>query len=119
MATTVAVHASLSSLDLIEPLGKSDEFNFVSIRETYNNKYQDGVDTANEIDGAEELFLPELQQIKHSSISVPIQDSETSGQQNHDGTTLNHKLVLTKIKTDGYIHTQLLSCAHLQTRTMS
>lgn len=102
MATAIAMHASLCSLDLIEPLGKSDEFNFVDIRETCNQK-------ACINDGPEEFFLPELQ---FPHISTTIQDSENVGQQKdvYSTTTFNHKIVLTNVSTDGYVHTQLLSC---------
>ena len=99
MANAVAVHGSLSSLDLIEPLGKSDEFNFVDIRETYNQK-------ACINNGREELFFPPELQFPH--ISTTIQDSENVGL--YSTTTFNHKMVLTNVSTDGYVHTQLLSC---------
>lgn len=118
MATTIAMYASLSSLDLIEPLGRSDEFDFVTddTGETYNQKpCIDGV--TNEVNGPEEFCLPELQCIKYPSISGPIQ--ETSGQQTDVDSTMtsNHKMVLTSMNSDGYIHTQLLSCIELQKHT--
>ena len=118
MATTVATYASLSSLDLIEPLGKSDEFHFVTddTRETYNQKpCIDGV--TNEVNRPEEFCLPELQCIKYPSISGPIQ--ENSGQQNDVDSAMppNHIMVLTSMNTDGYINTQLLSCIELQKHT--
>ena len=114
MGTTVAMYASLSSLDLIEPLGRPDEFDFITddTEETYNQKPCIGV--TNEVNGPEEFSLPELQCIKYPG---PVQ--ENSEQQNDvtSALTSNHKMVLTTMNTDGYIHTQLLSCIELQKYT--
>lgn len=108
-STTVTMYASLSSLDLIEPLGKSSGFNFVDTRETCNQKLCID-DMTNGVDEHEEFFRAELQHKFQSIMSAPIQDSVNSG----NATICDHKMVLTSISSDGYVHTQLLDCATLQ-----
>ena len=120
---TVTKCTSLSSLDLIEPLGKSDELDAMYFGDTGENCSQTPCyDDANDEDSGSEEFclqLPVTECIFHSN-SVPYQENsvQESTIQNqvvtkHSDTTINQKIVLSNIKTGGYVHAQLLNYSEL------
>lgn len=108
LATTAAICASLNSLDLIEPLGKSsDELDAVDFIDNCNQKLCiDGV--TNKDNGSEEFC--QLQVIK---FPTSIQESSVQQNQLDSIMTANHRTVLTNINADGYVCTQLLSCTEV------
>jgi hypothetical protein len=109
MSTAVAIHASISSLDLIEPLGKTDELNFVDIIGDICNQKACINSISNEVDEPEHFLQPDLE-LQCMKFPTTIHDPENVGQQVDSATTFNHKMVLTNVNADGYVHTQLLNC---------
>ena len=105
---TVTKHTSLSSLDLLVPLGKLEE---IDIDETYNQSALFSSDSFNDEDDQSEEFCLQLmvKECSASTDSAPTkeEDSTEYSPRHMVAKHSNPRTVLTNMNAEGYIQTQL------------